>query len=87
MIKSNEWTKAICGATNFPLNPDGLNVIVEQIQADALNAAIKACHEEHLENDQVTPRMDDDIAYDSAINDCVVAIISIRDAAMPNEKS
>ena len=35
MIKSNEWTKAICGATNFPLNPDGLNVIVEQIQRDA----------------------------------------------------
>ena len=61
----------------LPVKPDGLTSSSNKSKLDALNAAIKACHEEHLENDQVTPRMDDDIAYDSAINDCVVAIISI----------
>lgn len=35
MIEPIKWTQAICGATNFPLNPAGLTLIVEQIQADA----------------------------------------------------
>ena len=35
MKTSRQWTKAICGATNFPLNQDGLNTIIEQIQNDA----------------------------------------------------
>lgn len=58
--------------------------LVMEIQVDALNEAIMHCQNEHLETISDMSRLDD-IAYDSAINDCVVAIISIRDPLIPNQ--